>query len=128
MFNPFKRKTVTFKLSCKGYNRKFRVRTADGVDHMTVREDYISAFGYCPSFYLRSIKAEDLISCRDGIEVSCKGSASVYVKPVSIHLIKRTEIEVTEKIEQAWYVFKPKYPRESVAKYITVEVLSETGS
>lgn len=123
MLNPFKVKCTKFLLSCSGHKRSFKVITADGKEYFTSREDYIG-WGYPCDVALHTIKAEDLLSCRDGIQVD-GNEADIRVKPITVVLLERKAVIITKEVEVYWLVFRPTKPKQSLSKGITYEVIAD---
>ncbi len=129
MFNPFQKKTTTFRITCKAFKREFKVTTADGAEYNTTREDFLStnyyygggSFGYS----LRSVKAEDVLEygIEHGIQVEVPDVADTRVQPIKVQLIKRTPITLESFKEIDWYIFKPKKGHFFVPSNMTVEIL-----
>ena len=100
MFNPFKKKAVSYIFSVRGYGRTFEVTTADGEIFFTNRKDYIH-IGYewnsSRNLSLEEVTASKLLErgIKEGIKVN-ELDNPIYVQPIRVEEIYKKELTLLE--------------------------------
>lgn len=98
MWNPFRQKVIGYNLSAQGLKRWFKVRTADGNEYETIREDRIWTREYWPRKHkatIHRVRAIDIMELGIKEAIWIDGGTTA-VQPISVVQYKEEVIQLLE--------------------------------